>query len=258
MSAITIYATGVHKQKLDFTSYCLGILKGRAKKPKEIIGQLSSKSRAESQLNILLYAIQLATEDSQVEEIKVISDLPQIIKITDGTIDQWESEDWLKNKKPIPQADLWKEIFTALQKFDLTFLAPEEGDTKMEKIVKSAKEDSIQKKTPTAIFEEVAETSVEIQEEVPEVSVQEMDEPPVNTAEETPMVEVVEEVVPLATENPVAEESNYTSLQVSKKLAKDCEILFEEIGLDVETAVTMFLKASLRKKGLTLDLTLED
>lgn len=47
-------------------------------------------------------------------------------------------------------------------------------------------------------------------------------------------------------------------INVNSELKKQCEVLFQEIGLDLDTAVTLFLKHSLRKNGLTLDLKLKD
>lgn len=51
---------------------------------------------------------------------------------------------------------------------------------------------------------------------------------------------------------------NTAMIKVDSSLKKDSEELFAQLGMDVDVAVTLFLKHSLRKKGFTLDLTLGD
>lgn len=259
MSTATIYATGIHKPKESKANYSYGILKGRAKKPKKIIGQIESTSRIESQLNILLFGIQLVLEDSAVEEVKVISDFALIEKITDGTIEQWAIDNWEKpNGKPIPQAELWQEIFTALQKFEITFSTATDNDGNMAEIIKSAK-DSGKKKLPPA---EKVEVTPEAESEVEPIIAEQKEEEEVAaaTSQESSKTATKENVKSATvSENKIQPEavlSTKNSITLDGELLREAELLFGKLGLTTEQAVTVYLKHSIRNQGISLDLRL--
>ncbi len=46
-----------------------------------------------------------------------------------------------------------------------------------------------------------------------------------------------------------------TNISLDAKLKKDAQELFSDLGLDLTTAVTLFLKQSLRAQGLPFDVT---
>lgn len=271
MSIITIYATGAHKQKDKYGCYGVGLQTGKSKNVKEYVGQFDSQSVAETQLNILIYSIALALEKKNVAEIKVISDFTLIKNINDGTLKQWEKQDWLKeNGNPISQAELWKELLNLIQNDAITFSLMKESDEKMTAIAKKVRAETRKAKNTEPLFEEITEEHTTVteskQENVPESVPEEeiLASEPVKVEEikaEPPVMETVKkEEIPVA----LVEETKITSLSedstitIDANLKKECEKLFEEIGLPLDVAVTLLLKHTLREKGLDFNLKLGD
>lgn len=262
MSTATIYATALHKQKEQYGCYGISILKDKARKTKDYTGQFPSESKTASQLSALVYAISLVKDMGDVEEIHLISDLSLIEKIYNGTIDEWERNDWKKaNNLPVSQSELWKEIFDLMQVSDLTFSPVGKNDGKMDNIIKLCKSETRKTKNLKPLFkgalvEEKIESPVEVAKEMPVAKVTEM--PKESKKKKVEKVLTVEAETLRFEETTAKTSGNAGVITVDAQLKSECDLLFREIGLDLDTAVNLFLKHSLRKKGLTLDLKLDE
>ncbi len=272
MSTTTIYATGVHKQKENYGCYGISVLKEKSRKTTDYTGQFDSNSKAETQLNILIHALELTTNDGDASEIQVFSDFSLIENITNGTIDERESNNWLKsNKKPVSHAELWSKIFDLVQKYDLTFTIADTNDKKMASITKKMQSVSRKKKNTKPLKQETKAETKPAEEKTPKAkpspkkkaektqsvspSVQEtklMKE--ISKPKAEPRVEPTPEQ-PKATPK-MATADNQATIKISAELMEQSQALCDEIGVPVEVAVTMFLKEAIRKKGLSLDLKL--
>lgn len=291
MATATIYATGTHKQKENYGCFGVGILSGRAKKTKDSIGQFDSQSKTETQLNILIYAVALAVEDETVDEIKVFSDFALIKNITDGSIDLWESNNWKKEKgTALNHVELWSELFDLLQKFDIAFSFVDATDKKMDLILKKVKSETKKEKKTIALFEdeavdvdEVTESTKANEEKIIPIKVE-----PKQTKQKKQVKEVLvatsskteekEASTPVVVEESISQaekrvksatvptekiEKNMfvpedSTIKIDAELKAECEKLFGELGMPLEVAINLFLKDSLRKKGLTINLKLDD
>lgn len=272
MSTATIYATAVHKQKESYGCYGISVWKKNARKPVEKLGHMDSESKIKTQLSTLIHSLSFVEKIPDLDEVKLYTDFSLIQNFLDGTIIDWERNDWIKsNEKPVPHADLWQELSSLAVEYNIQFIAPKETDDKMMDITKKMKRESRKPKklvgkkaktplkpedAPISIEEEILDEDVVGQDVIDQIVAQlsakfNYDIQTEITAKDLQIGTSTEEN---AKKLPTSEEIGNISLD--PKLIKECEALFDEIGMPVEVAITMFLKHTLRKKGLTIDLKL--
>ena len=56
----------------------------------------------------------------------------------------------------------------------------------------------------------------------------------------------------------VAKNTTNLTIRLDSDLKKDCEALYAELGMSLSTAINVFLRQSLRKRGLPIDARLDD
>lgn len=56
----------------------------------------------------------------------------------------------------------------------------------------------------------------------------------------------------------VAKNTTNLTIRLDSDLKKDCEALYAELGMSLSTAISVFLRQSLRKGGLPFDARLDD
>lgn len=267
MSNITLHATGVHKQKEDYGCFGIAFSKQKSKKVNEFVGQFPSNSKIETQLSTLLYGILMIADSGPVDSIHVVTDFTMVQNFMDGTVEAWASNDWKKeNDKEVKYAAIWDEVLDAVRSFNVTFEHVEIDDPKINNIYKLMKTEARRPKNPKPLFqtEEVEEVKEEVVKSVEKAATDRKE--PKTKAKEPEYIndsffdDIDDEFVicddGFFRSTDEVEEGNV--IRIDRDLKGQCELLFEEIGVDVETAVTMFLKHSLRKRGLTLDLVLGD
>lgn len=52
--------------------------------------------------------------------------------------------------------------------------------------------------------------------------------------------------------------SKKIEIEIDEEIFKDSNNLFEELGLDIETAINMFLKKSIRTKSIPFDISMDN
>ncbi len=254
MSLATIYATAIHKRSENQGYFGYAVWKKNAKKPTEKLENYQCDSKIRLQLRTLIDGISALKNSEEYDDVKEITDFALISNLQDGTVMEWEKNNWVKsNEKPVPEADLWKELNDLAVEYNILFTEPKESDTKMNDLIKRTKNPKkVTGKKPKK------EVKVETSIEEPRAEVENL---PLEN--QVALEEVVVSPAPIATPTvPKAEKTNsaipseFGTLKIPLDLLKDCEEMCKEIGLPVEMAVTMFLKESLRKRGLTLDMKL--
>lgn len=273
MATITIYATAKHKQKESMGCSAYQIFKGKSKKPSEKLNQFQSESKISTQLSTLIQSVQSLKSSDGIEEVKLHTDFSLIQDFLNGTVLDWEKNNWARpSGRPIPHADLWKEFSDLCSEYNVQLIATEEADENMadlsRKVLNESKKSNKttgkksagkNKTTPLPTLEnEIDNTPLENQLQLPEVLAPAMVE--IEKEISTPKVASPSKPVSTSTEE-VSEKITKKiggNIKVDESLKQECEELFQKIGFDVDVAVTMFLKHSLRKNGLTLDLIVEE
>ncbi len=234
MSKAIIYATTIHKQREKNIYFAFTIWQGKDKKPLEYSGQFQG-SKEETQLKTLIHCFNTLTALGGIEDVNVISDFAPIQKITNASLG--ESNDWLQaNNKPIRNATLWQNLWEVMQSYHVLFTNPEKTEPRMVLPRKLLKEEQTKERTPinlTLSPETLsqAKTEVAVGEEV--------------SAVVDPEKSVVTDSSP-----------QEVTLKIEADLLREAEVLFGELGLTTQQAVTIFLKHSIRNQGISLDLKL--
>ncbi len=270
MSTIQIYATAKHKQKENVGCSAFHVFNEKTEKSTEKVNQFDSEGKIFTQLSTLIQSISSVKKEKDVDEVKLYTDFSLIQDFLNGSVMDWERNNWARESgRPIPHAELWKEFSDLCVEYNIQLIATEETDKTMADLSKKVLNESRKVKKPTArkgkqaktkeipvapVVEEVAEKVKEIPKK--STAKKEKVAPKTPPKEEVPVptpVPVTAPVQEAVVEKVVATNSNSTVI-LDAELLKNCDVLFEEIGLDTQTAITMFLKDSLRKQGLTLDL----
>ncbi len=276
MSTITIYATAKHKQKENVGCSAYHVFNEKTKKSTEKVNQFVSEGKIFTQLSTLIQSISSVKKEKDVDEVKLYTDFSLIQDFLNGSVMDWERNNWARESgRAIPHADLWKELSDLCEKYNVQLNATEVTDNKMADLSKKVQNESKNAKKSTAkTGKQVKEKAVVKEVSAPHV-VEEKTEPVKETpkkstakkekvAPKTPPKEEVPVPTPVPVPAPIEAStepkkvvtSTETSVKIDADLLKESETLFKEIGLDTQTAITMFLKDSLRKQGLTLDLKL--
>lgn len=279
MSDIIIYATATHKRSENLGYCCISTQNNGKAKPVLMQEKFESSTNVETYLKTLSLAIKNLPKSN--EDILIYTDLAVIQKLKDGTVDQWAENHWIHNKKEVKHADLWEELYLLTMEHEIHFQTSNVDDGIMEDLTKtlshwiktgkSTSRKAAHTETPEKVKAEpsrrkkvVAKKPVAV---VPEKLTEDVPKKIPEKANKTKKEKKVPVNNTLFTESKTAEvlksmataektESVKNSISVDSKLYHECDTLFADLGLDVNIAVTMFLKHSLRKQGLTLDLKL--
>lgn len=229
MSTATIHVSAQHKLKENLGCYAISITTSDSKKVREKTGQFESHSKNITQLSTLLHSLSLLETTSIIEDVTLVTEFSLVKIFTDGSVFSWHSKNWTKpDGTPNPDAHLWEELFTQVVNYNINFVAPEPVDEVMKLLKKRVKSEAFK---------------VE--------KMKKLDKKPDEIIKNTNEKEEIEEKEGSAT--PL---ESGGILHINEVLVAECEVLFQEIGLDVTTAVTMFLKESLRKQSVSLELKL--
>lgn len=259
MSKTTIYATGNHKGKEEKGRFAFTIYKKNGKKPNDEVGEFYSDSKTSTHLNILIRSLKLAKESSVSDEIVVFSDFPLVKKFIDGSIDELEINNWKKGARTISYAKVWEELFNLTQELNVVYRDGEKEDERMKhvwKLLKTGGKQSVKYSKVVAIDKKLEETEKEVVSPVESEEVV-MDEPlPISfdlikkrvLGSTLTNVDLVGKVM----------EADLSTIKVDPKLRKECETLFQEIGMDLDVAINVFLKHCIRNKGFTFDIRLKE
>lgn len=256
MSTIKLYTTAIHKQKENCGYYNISIWKNKAKSPVEINGVFDSKGRPETQIRTLITAIITVDQQESPEEMEIYCDLPMVEGIIDGSIETWQENKWYKSKgNKMPNAVLWQELYELLESMNLTFHMVDTSDSKLASALKSIENHTKVALKPlkiSAVKEKTAKESNKGKKEAKK-SPSKTQTTSVKTAMK-PTVKNASDTVKPSTQK----ETGATTEQVNldSALKKQSDDLFQALGMDTETAVTMFLKHALRNQGIALDLNL--
>lgn len=270
MNSTSVYVAATQKQK-STTSYFGVCVRGkRARKMKEYSGIYQGNSRMETQLKALIHGINLA-EDA--DEVLLYSETKFLDSFLDGTVETWELADWCKgNGQPIDCMELWQELHGLIAEKNVKLLKP-----KAKKDMAPAKKLMDGEKNKPEIFTNLYLGSLS-EKFATEEPVSELKQEEADLIVEEIMREHSADLDQTATDNLIskakasavasnAKEKESPKMQVAgKKLAEDkssgleisldektlqeCEALFQELGMDTETAVKIFLKQSLRNKAI--------
>lgn len=234
MSIATLYVNAKHKRKENFGYFSSSIWLKNGRVPLESSGQAESESTTEINLKALIHGLTTALETPELEHLTVISDFSLVEKFSDGTVDKWVNEGWMKTKtKPIPLANLWQELLLLIGQTEVTFATAKNSDARL-------------KRNNTLLTAERKKPGKpDKSDDVPAVEVSSIQE---RVQSATVPSEDVEAVIAPATQK---------GLNIDEELLSECDKLLKDLGLNTEVAVTMFLKQFLRKKELELDLKLD-
>lgn len=271
MSTATIYVKATHKTKEKSGHFCYQVTKPDGKSPIEKDGKFSSESKVQTQLTTLIKSISAIKKSVKVEEVELVTDFSLIQNFLDGTIFQWEQGGWVKeNGKELPSAELWKELSELAVQQNVRFAFPEENDETMADLSKRIKSlgekpkrrsSKIKESTSTPVAEKTVDSPVveEVVQENENMSTTTVKKKKAANKDNSKKIDDSKETHVTNTKNTAKIQNSSATLggiTVDKKLLEDSEELFQELGMDVNMAVTIFLKHSLRNKGLTLDLKL--
>lgn len=276
MVTMTIYATGKYKPKEKVGCSGYKVFKGSSQKPTEKVSQFDSESKIFTQLSALIQSISTIKKEKNVDEVKLFTDFSLIQDFLNGSVLEWERNNWARTSgRPIPHAELWKELSDLCVEYNIQMIATEDADDKMADLSKKVQNESKKPMKTPAKKETKPKAKTEVKKNsappvVKEVAEKVKETPKKSTAKKGKVATkpVKKEVAPIPT--PVTEPapkketvvekvvatSTEPTVKIDADLLKNCETLFGELGLDVNTAITMFLKDSLRKKGLNIDLKL--
>lgn len=272
MASATIYLSAHHKVKENYGCFSISLLKKNAKKAIEKVGQFDSPTKNYTQLSTLIYSLSFLESSTNIEDVIVYTEFALVKIFTDGSVFDWHKDNWAKpDGSPNPEADLWDELFSLVVNYNISFETPDKDDEKMKAVLRTLKNESKRPKKTQGVLEETTKTNKAepIKVEAKKVAGKKSASQSSKLEKEAEMPKVEEKVL---VKEETKEESKVTpmeSLVKSKTTAQDtisidlalkaeCEKLFGQLGLPLEVAVTLFLKHSLRKNGLTLDLKLEE
>lgn len=274
MSNAMIYATGNHKGKEEKGYFAFSIYKKSGKKPTDQVGEFESETKTSTHLTILIRSIKQAKETVSAEEYTLVSDFPLVKKFMDGSIEELESNDWKKGPRTIPFAAMWAELYTLTQEYNVVYKEAEKDDDKMKylsKIMKNEKKGVEKGKIASRLPKSGAVLKTDFLFEAKG----ENWESPVGSEESPVALEShEEETTPISFDlikNRVlgstltnvdlvgkVMEPDHSSIKIDPKLRRECETLFDEIGMELDVAINVFLKHCIRNQGFTFDLRLKE
>lgn len=261
MSNTTIYATGNHKGKEEKGRFAFSIYKKNGKKPNDEVGEFYSDSKTSTHLNILIRSLKMAKETSISEEVVVYCDFPLVKKFIDGSIDDLEINDWKKGVRTIPYAKVWGELFNLTQELNVVYREVEKDDEKMKYVTKLMKNGG---KIPTRLGKIVTNQQKNLPAKEKNEESYQGEESEHSEEEVMPIsFDLIQKRVLGSTLTNVdlvgkVMEPDLSSIKVDPNLRKECQILFEEIGMDLDVAINVFLKHCIRNQGFTFDIRLKE
>ncbi len=277
----TVYVAATQKLQSNTAYFGICTTKHRARKLQEYAGTFQSTGRTETQLKALIHSLSLV---EAAEEVILCSDSKVIDSFNDGSVGTWELSDWCKgNGKPIDHMELWCELSGLAESLNVTF---QKAKSKKE-IAPALKLMNGQKSKPEEFMalnlgsasESIDQVTSELSQDEADFIVKEIKKEDANgmsQEEADDLVEVAkvkasttETKTPgrkksTANETPVktvattstSKTSQGLTLDIDAKTLKECESVFQELGLDTETAVKLFLKKSVRTKGIPFEISL--
>lgn len=272
-----IYATGNHKGKEEKGHFAFSIYKKNAKKPMDQVGEFESETKTSTHLTILIRSIKQAEETVKAEEYTIITDFPLVKKFMDGSIEELESNDWKKGPRTIPFATMWAELYNLTQEYNITYKEADKDDEKMKhlaKLIKYGKKSTEKEKVTSRLARTMEQGKPQAYPMTPQPFL-EIPESPSKEEESVEHLEAPEEeTTPISFDlikNRVlgstltnvdlvgkVMEPDHSSIKIDPKLRKECAVLFDEIGMELDVAINVFLKHCIRNQGFTFDLRLKE
>ncbi|MFI3249850.1 MAG: RNase H family protein [Eubacteriales bacterium] len=267
MKNTTIHVAAVLKPKTNIACYGITTSKKNARKPIEHSGNFTATGRTETQLIAMIKAISLAEE---ADEITLYTESSVITNFTNGTVATWELADWCAaNGKPVENLELWKELNTLVENKHVKFLSPK-AKKEMSLVNKLLKAEKDKTEAPTTEAPKVVETPKAAKETAPKKAPTpkvEKKSPKITkeTLQKTTKLikteakEVAKKVSQKQPKLPTKPATPPESLVIDldPKTKKQCDTFFQELGLDTETAVKLFLAQSLRDQSIPFQITLK-
>lgn len=265
--SITIYAVGKHRRIEALGCYGISVYQHGKRKPENHSGHFDSTILAETHLKTLCHAVSLVENPFDYSTIEIVTDFAVVDKFTSGLVIDWKNRDWVsKTNKPIASADLFAEFLKLYQDYPITFTIPDPKEKKLavvqgvlEKELKAIAKAVIQEDIDQPILKQNEKafpktdevTDVVAENIVTKLTKKGLEDSSVSTSEKESVEKL--ETIDQTIVKPITQ-TETTAIHIATTLKDECEVLFEQMGLDVNTAVTMLLKQALRNKGLSIQL----
>lgn len=265
MKPTTIYVAAMQKQQKNVACFGITTTKKHARKIQEYSGIFQSNGRNEAQLKAIIHSINLAEE---AEEINLFTESNIIENFLNGTVGTWELADWCKgNGKRIENADLWRELNGLVESRNVNFHKPKvkKEMSQVNKLMNAEKANPEVFMTMNVATVTQAEAEL-TQEEADQLvvntllatqDVSELSQAETDQIVKAIMVETQKALTAVSTKPVATADGSALTIDLDAKTRKECDVLFEELGLDTTTAVKMFLKQCIRTQNIKLDLKLD-